>query len=269
MTVKTISSMQNPWLKEILALQDKSKNRRSKALFSVEGLNEIRLAIVGGFEIKQIAINPKNITWANLLDALAINILPNACEKLELADAVWSKLVLRETGQNALAVFVMPPMQTLWKPKENGFYLIVESVEKPGNLGALLRSADAVGVDGVVFCDDQIDVFHPQVIRNSVGCSFTLPLFFLHSASVWKAIQLYNVQLFTTFMEESAVAWDTDLRGKVAFLVGTEHSGVSEFWRMKGMNISLPMFGKVDSLNVSVAAALLLYECKRQRTLLG
>lgn len=267
--IKSISSLQNPWLKEILALQDKSKNRRSKALFSVEGLNEIRLAIVGGFELKQIAINPKNTNWASLLDALAIDKLPNACEQLELMDGVWSKLVLRETGQNALAVFEMPPMQTHWRPKENGFYLIVESVEKPGNLGALLRSADAVGVDGVVFCDEQIDVFHPQVIRNSVGCSFTLPLFFLNSASVWDAIQLYNVQLFTTFMEESAVAWDTDLRGKVAFLVGAEHAGVSDFWRKKGTNITLPMFGKVDSLNVSVAAALLLYECKRQRSLLG
>jgi TrmH family RNA methyltransferase len=265
MMIKSITSAQNPWLKEVVLLQEKSRNRRQAGKFTVEGLNEIRLALHSGLTMLEIAINPKKMDWDGLKNALEIRDFGSQTHLLELNDVAWTKIVVKETGQNALAVFAMPKELPLWQPKENGFYLMVESVEKPGNLGALLRTADAAGADGVVLCDERIDGFHPQVIRNSVGTTFTVALFVMSSEKAWETIQSHGVKLYTTFMESSVRAWDADLRGCVAMLVGTEHQGVSAFWRDKGENINMPMYGSVDSLNVSVAASLLLYEAKRQR----
>ncbi|MCE2876623.1 MAG: hypothetical protein RLZZ548_240 [Bacteroidota bacterium] len=269
MMIKAITSAQNPWLKDVVLLQEKSRFRKQMGRFTVEGLNEIRLALKSGLRLMEIAINPKRMDWESLNDVLALTVLPVGVHQLELNDVAWSKVVVKESGQNALAVFELPKEMPAWDPKEGEFYLMVESVEKPGNLGALLRSADAAGANGVVLCDERIDGFHPQVIRNSVGTTFTVPLFVMTSAQAWDKIQHNKVRLYTTFMESSVSVWQSDLTGCVAMLVGTEHQGVSEFWRDKGENINIPMFGSVDSLNVSVAASLLLYEAKRQRERLG
>jgi TrmH family RNA methyltransferase len=269
MMIKAITSAQNPWLKDVVLLQEKSRFRKQMGRFTVEGLNEIRLALKSGLRLMEIAINPQRMDWESLNDVLALTVLPVGVHQLELNDVAWSKVVVKESGQNALAVFELPKEMPAWDPKEGEFYLMVESVEKPGNLGALLRSADAAGANGVVLCDERIDGFHPQVIRNSVGTTFTVPLFVMTSAQAWDTIQHNKVRLYTTFMESSVSVWQSDLTGCVAMLVGTEHQGVSEFWRDKGENINIPMFGSVDSLNVSVAASLLLYEAKRQRERLG
>ncbi|MFN5681759.1 MAG: TrmH family RNA methyltransferase [Bacteroidota bacterium] len=269
MMIKAITSAQNPWLKDVVLLQEKSRFRKQMGRFTVEGLNEIRLALKSGLRLMEIAINPKRMDWESLNDVLALTVLPVGVHQLELNDVAWSKVVVKESGQNALAVFELPKEMPAWDPKEGEFYLMVESVEKPGNLGALLRSADAAGANGVVLCDERIDGFHPQVIRNSVGTTFTVPLFVMTSAQAWGTIQHNKVRLYTTFMESSVSVWQSDLTGCVAMLVGTEHQGVSEFWRDKGENINIPMFGSVDSLNVSVAASLLLSEAKRQRERLG
>ncbi len=263
--IKAITSAQNPWLKDVVLLQEKSKFRRQMGRFTVEGLNEIRLALKSGLRLLEIAINPKRMDWESLIVSLEVHGLPIDAHQLELNDVAWSKVVVKESGQNALAVFELPNEIPVWNPTDDGFYLMVESVEKPGNLGALLRTADAAGASGVVLCDERIDGFHPQVIRNSVGTTFTVPLFVMTSAQAWETIQRNDVRLYTTFMESSVSVWNLDLTGCVAMLVGTEHQGVSEFWRDKGENINIPMFGSVDSLNVSVAASLLLYEAKRQR----
>lgn len=263
--IKAITSAQNPWLKDVVLLQEKSKFRRQMGRFTVEGLNEIRLALKSGLRLLEIAINPKRLDWESLNDSLGIKGLPMGVHQLELNDIAWSKVVVKESGFNALAVFELPKEMPAWNPTAGEFYLMVESVEKPGNLGALLRSADAAGASGVVLCDERIDGFHPQVIRNSVGTTFTVPLYVMTSAQAWETIQRNGVRLYTTFMESSVSVWNSDLTGCVAMLVGTEHQGVSEFWRDKGENINIPMFGSVDSLNVSVAASLLLYEAKRQR----
>lgn len=265
--IKAITSAQNPWLKDVVLLQEKAKHRKQAGKFTVEGLNEIRLAIKAGLILKELAINPKRMDWDGLLAALELQSFPLNTHQLELNDIAWAKVVMKESGQNALAVFELPKALPEWNPQPGEFYLMVESVEKPGNLGALLRSADAAGASGVVLCDERIDGFHPQVIRNSVGTTFTVPLFVMTSAKAWSIIQANRVDLFTTFMETSVSVWEADLTGCVAMLVGTEHQGVSDFWRDKGSNINIPMFGSVDSLNVSVAASLLLYEAKRQREL--
>jgi TrmH family RNA methyltransferase len=234
-------------------------------MFTVEGINEIRLAIKSGLVVKQLAINPDKMSWQELKKLLNVGIELDPTWMIEVLNSAWSKVVVRESGQNALAIFELPKEPNEWKPKSGGLYLLVESVEKPGNLGALLRSADATAADGVVICDERIDAYHPQVIRNSVGTVFTVPLFVMSVQRAWEIIQSNEINLFTTFMENSSSVWDSDLSKTTAILVGTESQGVSDFWRDKGLNINVPMFGKVDSLNVSVAASLLLYEAKRQR----
>ncbi len=263
--IKAISSAQNPWLKEVLALQEKNRHRKALGRFTVEGLNEVRLAMKAGLNLIQVAINPKKMGWDQVMDSLGVTKFGDSVELLELNDIVWAKVVVKESGLNVLAVFELPKQPAVWAPKDGEFYLMVESVEKPGNLGALLRSADSAGANGVVLCDERIDGFHPQVIRNSVGTAFTVPLFVMDSAKAWDIIEQNKVKLFTTFMEDAVSVWEADLSGKVAMIVGTEHQGVSDFWRGKGVNVNIPMFGTVDSLNVSVAASLLMYEAKRQR----
>jgi TrmH family RNA methyltransferase len=263
--IKSITSAQNQWVKDVLALQEKAKNRRAAGMFTVEGINEIRLAIKSGLVVKQLAINPDKMSWQELKKLLNVGIELDPTWMIEVLNSAWSKVVVRESGQNALAIFELPKEPNEWKPKSGGLYLLVESVEKPGNLGALLRSADATAADGVVICDERIDAYHPQVIRNSVGTVFTVPLFVMSVQRAWEIIQSNEINLFTTFMENSSSVWDSDLSKTTAILVGTESQGVSDFWRDKGLNINVPMFGKVDSLNVSVAASLLLYEAKRQR----
>jgi TrmH family RNA methyltransferase len=263
--IKSITSAQNQWVKDVLALQEKAKNRRAAGMFTVEGINEIRLAIKSGLVVKQLAINPDKMSWQELKKLLNVGIELDPTWMIEVLNSAWSKVVVRESGQNALAIFELPKEPNEWKPKSGGLYLLVESVEKPGNLGALLRSADATAADGVVICDERIDAYHPQVIRNSVGTVFTVPLFVMSVQRAWEIIQSNDINLFTTFMENSSSVWDSDLSKTTAILVGTESQGVSDFWRDKGLNINVPMFGKVDSLNVSVAASLLLYEAKRQR----
>lgn len=264
--IKAITSAQNPWLKDVVLLQEKAKNRRQSGKFTVEGLNEIRLAMGAGLQLLEIAINPKKMDWEGLCKNLNVGALPQGVHQLELNDVAWGKVVMKESGQNALAVFALPKAPKEWNPKAGEFYLVVESVEKPGNLGALLRSADAAGASGVVLCDERVDGFHPQVIRNSVGTAFTVPLFVVTAEKAWEVVKANKVNLFTTFMESAVSVWEANLTGCVAMLVGTEHQGVSDFWRDKGTNINIPMFGAVDSLNVSVAASLLMYEAKRQRS---
>ena len=263
--IKSITSAQNQWVKDVLSLQEKAKNRRIAGQFTVEGINEIRLAIKSGLVVKQLAINPDKISWKELNALLNLGKDIEVSWMIEVLGSAWSKVVVRESGQNALAIFEIPSAPVEWKPKPGGLYLLVESVEKPGNLGALLRSADATAADGVVICDELIDAYHPQVIRNSVGTVFTVPLFVMSVQRAWEIIESNKVHLYTTFMENSKSVWDMDLTQTTAMLVGTESEGVSDFWRDKGKNINIPMFGMVDSLNVSVAASLMLYEAKRQR----
>jgi len=132
-------------------------------------------------------------------------------------------------------------------------------------LGAVLRTAEAVNLDGVLICDSRIDAFHPVVIRNSLGCSFRVPVTQCTSIEAIEALKNKQIQIFTTFMDGSISAYHADFTQGTALVVGTEHEGVSDQWRGVGQNINLPMLGVIDSLNVSVAAAVLMYEAIRQR----
>ena len=174
--IKSITSAQNQWVKDVLELQEKAKNRRTAGQFTVEGINEIRLAMKSGLIVKQLAINPDKMSWKELNALLNLGKDIEVSWMIEVLGSAWSKVVVRESGQNALAIFEMPSKPLEWKPKPGGLYLLVESVEKPGNLGALLRSADATAADGVVICDERIDAYHPHGTSYSpMMCVFTQP----------------------------------------------------------------------------------------------
>ncbi|MFM1792048.1 MAG: hypothetical protein RLZZ252_402 [Bacteroidota bacterium] len=262
-TPKQISSNQNPWLKEVQLLIDKSKVRQSRGLFVVEGIFEIRTAIRGGFQLVTLAKPQHGIVWEDLFEQIELR---SEAELLELTSQPWEKIVVRKTGANALAVFKQDDrFVDAWLPRKDELWLAVESVEKPGNLGAILRTADASGVRGVLVCEGLVDLLHPQVIRNSVGAVFTVPIIQISKEMLLEKALNAGVPLYSTFMENSKSCYDVELGKGGVIIVGTEHHGVSDFWRGKVENIQIPMYGQVDSLNVSVAAALLMYEAVRQQ----
>jgi len=252
----TISSTQNQLFKQCRVWLEKSRKRKEDGVVLVEGLHEIECAIRAGC---------KPLHWIQSTDfsevALFKEQFPNCAA---MAPALFDQLVIRKSGQVALAV-LGTPLELPLSLNPKGCYLVVESVEKPGNLGAILRSADAAGIEAVILCDPRVDRYNPQVIRNSVGAVFSVPLWSAPHDEVWEAIQSAGLRLYSTYMENSQSFWEADLGSGCAVVIGTEHEGVSPFWKGKGQNVQIPMNGQVDSLNVSVAAALLVFEMARRR----
>ncbi len=265
--IKEIQSPQNARFKYWLQLLEKNRNRKKEGVFVLEGFKELELALRSDYKVKEIVYCPE-FTSPEIIKKFLLQWTNHdeGWELIELAPALFKEIAYRHDVMNVIAVmeqknhriedFQMNPM---------GVYLAVESVEKPGNLGAILRSADAAGIDGVLVCDERVDIYHPNVLRNSLGCALTVAVGVGNNETVWKRISDVGLQLKTTFMENSTSVFESEIYQSCVLLVGTEHDGVSEFWRNKGVNINIPMMGKIDSLNVSVAASILMYESLRQK----
>ena len=150
--------------------------------------------------------------------------------------------------------------------KENPLVVVLESVEKPGNLGAVLRSADAAGVDAVIVCDPLTDLYNPNLIRSSIGAIFTVPVAATTSEEAISWLKTNNIKIYTAQLQDSEWYYDTDMKGGTAIVMGTEATGLTDTWRKAAdAHIRIPMLGRLDSLNVSVSAAILMYEAIRQR----
>ncbi len=263
--IREISSFQNDWVKRMKLLQEKNRARRKEGVFLVEGINEIKLCIKGGYQILELGFCQEIITDVVLSEKLEFDV-HSIRQLYALSAAVFESLAYRGTVENALAVVAMPQHKlSIDDIDSEGLYFVAESVEKPGNLGAILRTADAANISALIVCDELVDIFHPNVIRNSLGCVFTVPVIICSSQQAIDAFNRKKICIFSTFMEESISLFSADLTGGVALVVGTEHQGLSPVWRNKGQNINIPMLGQVDSLNVSVASAILMYEARRQR----
>jgi TrmH family RNA methyltransferase len=265
MMIREISSFQNDWVKRFKLLQEKNRARKKEGVFIVEGLNEIKLCIKGGFQILELALCTDLISLNSLSEKIEFDA--SKISKLySLSSAVFESLAYRGTVENALAIVAVPHKKmNIDDIDSEGLYFVAESVEKPGNLGAILRTADASNISALIVCDELVDIYHPNVIRNSLGCVFTVPIILCSSQ---KAIETFNskkICIFSTFMDHSISLFEANLKGGVALVVGTEHQGLSDVWRNQGQNINIPMLGQVDSLNVSVASAVLMYEATRQR----
>lgn len=256
-----ISSTHNPKIKSLVALE-KPRERRKQQLFIIEGKKEIGLAIQAGYKIGNLFYCEDLISTAEL-KPLGLS------EKFiaRVSKDVFDKLAMRENSGGVIAVAEMKPHRLdLLRLSAHPLVLVLESVEKPGNLGAILRTADAAGVDAVIICDPQTDFYNPNVIRSSIGCVFTTPLASASSEETIQWLKKNNVAIYCTYLEASQPYHKIKYTNACAIVMGTESTGLSEIWTSNSVaNIIIPMAGKIDSMNVSTAAAVVVFEARRQR----
>jgi TrmH family RNA methyltransferase len=189
----------------------------------------------------------------------------------EVTKEVYEKMAYRGSTEGVMAVVKSKErrLEDL-QLSENPLIVVVERVEKPGNLGAILRSADAAGADAVVVCDALTDLWNPNLIRSSIGAVFTVPCVVCSSEECIAYLKEHGIQILTAQLQDSRLYYDTDMRCGTAIVMGTEATGLTEVWRQAAdAHIRIPMLGQLDSLNVSVSAAILLFEAVRQREVTG
>ena len=252
-----ITSSANPKFKRLIALLQKSSERRESALFTVEGVREISHCIEAGYKPDCIFFCP---------DIVSEETLPQ-CRHFALSAGLYAKAAYREGTEGAIGVFkaIEHPLSSLHL-KDNPLIAVLESVEKPGNLGAVLRTCDAAGADALVICDPRTDLYNPNLIRASIGAVFTVPTAVCTTAQAITFLKSKGIRILTAQLQDSSLYYDCPMTKGTAIVMGTEATGLSDKWRQAAdAHIRIPMLGKLDSLNVSVSAAILLYEAVRQR----
>lgn len=261
--MEKISSLQNNKIKNIVKLA-KNRERREQHLFIIEGARELSLALSAHYKIESVFICPELFSKTDYPDVLQTI----AEEKLfEVSKEVFEKIAYRE-GSDGLLTLAQPKGHSLndLELSDNPFIIILESVEKPGNLGAILRTADAAQADAVIVCDPATDLYNPNAIRSSVGCMFTVPTAICSSSEALSFLHEKKIITFAAELKASQWYQETDFRSPSAIIMGTEADGLTDFWLSNAdMRIKIPMRGKIDSLNVSVSTAILTFEAMRQR----
>ena len=254
-----IASLQNPRVKHIVKLREDKRQRQKDGLMLVEGFDEIQLALSAGHEPRTLLSSPE-------LAARQMNV--TSAETLTVSRAVFEKMSSRENPDGWLGIFPIPHTTfadlTL---SDTPLVIIAESIEKPGNLGAIMRTADAAGVDAVIVCGARVDVWNPNVVRASRGAVFCVPIVEGDNASALKWLKGRKVRVLAASPAGGEIYSNVNLRAPIAIAVGTEDEGLSDFWlRAADVKVKIPMMGKVNSLNVSVSTALIIYEAMRQRS---
>lgn len=251
-----IESLQNEKIKNLTRLITDNRFRKKSGVFVVEGQQENERALQFGFE---------NIEFFICEPIFGINH-PEG-NKHFVSAQVYEKLAYRGTSEGIIGIYKAKEFNLKeYQPKENASVIVVESMEKPGNLGAILRSCEAFGIDALIVADTKVDFYNPNVLRSSVGCFFGMNVFSATNEETLAFLQENQFKIFTTFMDESAEdIYKKNFNEKSALFFGTEHSGLSDFWLNKGENILIPMSGTIDSLNLSNAVAITCYEILRQK----
>lgn len=256
-----ITSPQNTKIKNIIALE-KARERRRQNTFIIEGLKELSLAVEGGYKINSVFFCPEIVSAETVM-----GIIPNENLLIPVQHSVFEKIAYRDStgGIIALAEQKNHTLKDV-QLSDNPLVLILEAVEKPGNLGAILRTADAAKVDAVIICDPQTDFYNSNVIRSSVGCIFTTQIASASSADTIEWLKKSHIQILATYLNASKPYYEVDFNPPSAIVMGTESTGLSEEWvKNSNLNIIIPMQGKIDSMNVSTAAAVIVFEATRQR----
>jgi len=259
---KEISSLQNPLVKEVVLLQEKSRERRKKGLFIIEGQREIQLALAGGYEIETLLILPELMPddFLKQFDKQQI---------ISVSKAVYDKIAYRNSTEGVLAIAKTKDLslEHIVFKTETPLILIAESPEKPGNIGALLRTADAANLDAVFIANPKTDMYNSNIIRSSVGCIFTNQIATGTTSEILDFLQKQQITSYAAALKDDATYYHKqDYSKATALIVGTEATGLSdEFLAQVDKSIIIPMQGKIDSMNVSVAAGILVFEAKRQR----
>jgi len=255
---EAINSLQNEKIKNIVKLRESSRERAIEGLFIVEGLREIELALLAKVEIENLYYCP----------TMAGDTPPLAAENIiEVSEKVFAKISLRENPDGFLALAKIKKLELgKLKLKANPLLIILEAVEKPGNLGAILRTADAAGADAVIINDSKTDIYNPNVIRASQGTAFTVPTL---TASVKETLEFCNKNKIKTLATTPVADLDytkADFGSACAIVLGAEDKGLSQAWlEAAEEKIKINMRGRIDSLNVSVSAAIIVFEALRQR----
>ncbi|MFA5261015.1 MAG: RNA methyltransferase [Candidatus Omnitrophota bacterium] len=256
-----ISSLSNPHIKNLLTLR-KPRARFEQELTIVDGVQEITRVLEAGVPLKE-AFFGLNLESRALMDALAARHVP----VYEVADHVMERIAFGARNEGIVAVCA-PRSWTLEAIPIHSpaLYVVVEQVEKPGNLGAIIRTCDAAGVDGVMACDPRTDIYNPNCIRASLGCVFTLPVVKASSEEAQRFFKSRGIKIIATTPSAEKVHYDADLTSDIAVIVGSEHEGLGPFWlEHADETVRIPMHGQGDSLNVSVSSAVVIYEACRQR----
>ncbi|HXD11474.1 MAG TPA: RNA methyltransferase [Anaerolineales bacterium] len=253
-----ITSLQNARVKHIVKLRDDKKQRLRDGLMLVEGYDEIQLALSAGHKPETLLSSPEIATRA---------ITDLHTESLTLSRAVLEKISYRENPDGWLGVFPIPSTSLdELRLSDAPLVVIAESIEKPGNLGAILRTADAAHVDALLVCDPRVDVWNPNVVRASKGAVFSVPVVECENASALQWLRSQKIRILAATPAADLPYTAVDLREPAAIAVGTEDEGLTDFWlKNADVCVQIPMLGKVNSLNVSVSTALIIYEAVRQR----
>jgi len=333
---EVITSANNPKIKKLIALQQKSSERRESGLFVVEGLRELQHCLDAGCEVDtvfycpEIASHPSHPAdgplpftsqrpqcpdspetashpshpadgplpftsqrpqcpdspetashpshpadgplpftwpWAAMVSGESEHRGTGSTRFFAVSKEVYSKIAYREGTEGLIAeVYCRKKELSDLTLKANPLIVVLESVEKPGNLGAVLRSADAAGVDAVIVCDPLTDLYNPNLIRASLGGIFTVPCVACTSDEAIRFLKSNEIRILTAQLQDSQWYYDTDMRKGTAIVIGTESTGLTQLWRdAADAHIKIPMLGSLDSLNASVSAAILMFEAVRQR----
>ena len=257
--MEKITSLQNARVKSVAALIEKARERKNSKLFAVEGRREIGLAQKAGYAVKTLFVCPEIFGVAKPL--------PKAEQTFEVSPAVFEKLAYRTGSDGLLAVMEQRELSLEnLQLSESPFVLLLEAVEKPGNLGAILRTADAAKADAVIVCDPTCDIYNPNVVRSSIGCIFTVQLACCTSAEALNFLRKQKIKTLAAELKAEQWYHQTDMRTPCAVVLGTEAEGLTDFWlKNADARIKIPMRGAIDSLNVSVAAGVIAFEAMRQR----
>ena len=260
-----ITSTQNPAIKHAVRLRNR-RDREKEQLTILEGYRELTRGREYGMKLKEVFFAPEFFLGENEYPFLEM-LASEGVKVSEVASHLLLKMTYRERPEGLIAIAEMRRHTLDNIPLHpDGFYLVAEAVEKPGNLGSILRSADAAGVDGLIICNKCTDIYNPNVIRASTGALFAVPLAEATSQEAFDWLRKNKIRMLAATPHTDTVYTDVDMTGPVAIVVGTEQYGLSDLWMQHAdLPVVIPMLGKIDSLNVATATTILLYEAARQR----
>lgn len=263
--LKQISSIQNPLIKELFQLKEKSRVRKKTGRFLIEGQREISLALKGEYDIETILFDAGIIDFDSVLKIVNSDTI----DFIEISTEIYQKLSYRSTTEGIIAISKIKKLylESIIFKTDTPLILVVEAPEKPGNIGAILRTADAANIDAIIIANPKTDLYNPNIIRSSIGCVFTNQIGIGTTSEIIEFLQAENINIYcATLLENSENYHIQDYTKPTAIVVGTESTGLSDEWLKNATkNIIIPMQGAIDSMNISVAAGILIFEVKRQR----
>lgn len=263
-----LTSVRNPFVREVVGLRDR-RHRDRQRRFVIEGWRELACAADSGLALarlyycEELLVGRDGRSVVDRIAATDVDCQPTS-------RAVFERMSYRHTPDGVLGVAPMPDLGLERLPaSDDALWLVAVGIEKPGNLGAMLRSADAAGVAGMLVADAATDVFNPNVVRASMGTLFSMPVAVATGGDVRAWLDVRRIRTVAAHVDARIEYSAADLRGAVAVVVGSEHSGLDAEWAVHGEAVRIPMFGQADSLNAAMAATVLLFEARRQRLATG